>query len=154
MNPGDSDIPKAGPACYSLHRRQRTVADRSMAARWRSKIAPPYRRIRLAGRQPEAASDQLLPAGRSRFRRDNYDALPTRTDSSHRALGDGLWRRWLAVAVVTVAAVMIARFPATESAAAPLAKSPPGGYGRGHPMLKRMGGMADSTRISNLTRLH
>ncbi|KFB43234.1 AGAP007099-PA-like protein [Anopheles sinensis] len=121
-----------------------------MAAETDRKIAPNHRRI-----HPKAAQCRSSPGGWSRFRRDNYDALPTRTCSRRRALDRGR-RCWLgAMLTLTMGLLMLACLPGTEAAAAPLPKSPPApGYGRGHPMFKRMGGMADSTRISNLTRLH
>uniref|UniRef100_A0A182SH45 Shavenoid isoform B-like N-terminal domain-containing protein n=1 Tax=Anopheles maculatus TaxID=74869 RepID=A0A182SH45_9DIPT len=79
--------------------------------------------------------------GRSQPGRDNYTALPTRTTKAGRCL------LALLVSVCWIAA-------GCDAAATP-AKSPMSGYGgRGPPMFKRMGGLTEASRISNLTRLH
>uniref|UniRef100_A0A182WLF7 Shavenoid isoform B-like N-terminal domain-containing protein n=1 Tax=Anopheles minimus TaxID=112268 RepID=A0A182WLF7_9DIPT len=76
--------------------------------------------------------------------RDNYTALPTRTTKTG--------RQCLPWCLLLVIICLGGRF-GCDGAATPV-KSPLAGYGRGPPMFKRMGGLTDSSRISNLTRLH
>uniref|UniRef100_A0A182LSV4 Shavenoid isoform B-like N-terminal domain-containing protein n=1 Tax=Anopheles culicifacies TaxID=139723 RepID=A0A182LSV4_9DIPT len=78
--------------------------------------------------------------------RDNYTALPTRTSKTG--------RQYLAVPwTLLLLLVLLCSGFGCDAAATPV-KSPLAGYGRGPPMFKRMGGLTDSSRISNLTRLH
>ncbi|XP_050072929.1 uncharacterized protein LOC126561023 [Anopheles maculipalpis] len=80
--------------------------------------------------------------GRSEPGRDNYTALPTRTTKVGRCL-----------LLALLLAISWTGF-GCDAAATP-AKSPMPGYGgRGPPMFKRMGGLTEASRISNLTRLH
>ncbi|XP_049292345.1 uncharacterized protein LOC125768558 [Anopheles funestus] len=81
--------------------------------------------------------------GRLPLGRDNYPALPTRTTKTGRQ-----YLHWCLLVVI----ICWGGF-GCDAAATPV-KSPLSSFGRGPPMFKRMGGLTDSGRISNLTRLH
>ncbi|XP_061500166.1 uncharacterized protein LOC3290304 [Anopheles gambiae] len=79
--------------------------------------------------------------------RDNYTALPTRTTGRQSHLQRALVLLSLSLLTCWTGGGFV------DAAATPI-KSPLPGYGRGTPMFKRMGGLTESGRISNLTRLH
>uniref|UniRef100_A0A182P474 Shavenoid isoform B-like N-terminal domain-containing protein n=1 Tax=Anopheles epiroticus TaxID=199890 RepID=A0A182P474_9DIPT len=93
--------------------------------------------------------DGRHPGRWSLLGRDNYTALPTRTTRTGRPHG-----RWALMLLLLPSLTFCTLIGRSSAAATPL-KSPLPGYGRGAPMYKgRMGGLTESGRISNLTRLH
>uniref|UniRef100_A0A9I3EGX6 Shavenoid isoform B-like N-terminal domain-containing protein n=1 Tax=Anopheles dirus TaxID=7168 RepID=A0A9I3EGX6_9DIPT len=132
-------------ACATGTERLLTSARTPMEARRRQILAPE----RYAeGGTPHDAGPEAAGTGDGLAGCDNYDALPTRK------AGRPTRHRWLPPLLLAMVLITCrSGFTGVHGAATP-AKSVLPGYGLGPPMFKRMGGLADSSRISNLTRLH
>uniref|UniRef100_A0A182U2Q0 Shavenoid isoform B-like N-terminal domain-containing protein n=1 Tax=Anopheles melas TaxID=34690 RepID=A0A182U2Q0_9DIPT len=112
---------------------------------WQRRVLAPERYAEGSRYRHPAHGRDGHPVGR-----DNYTALPTRTTGRQSHLQRALVLLSLSLLTCCTGG---GGGGFVDAAAAPI-KSPLPGYGRGTPMFKRMGGLTESGRISNLTRLH